>query len=220
MYKCIQNFLVVEQIEYAELESLTNVYRRRGLIHAFPAARGQLLPNEIINLDPPVVVEDHVVALDQPPIVDVAEVVVLDQPPIVDAAEVVVLDQPQIPDAAEVVEVRDVLVRPRTSRQRLQSVRAKISRILETHFKCPICMEPFRNSIMLVCQHSLCDDCWGGIRGAERSSRTWRCPICRHPATSLPSDFNPRAGRYNSCRPSPFQQACDDLQALIRQQRQ
>ncbi|CAL8076842.1 unnamed protein product [Orchesella dallaii] len=152
--------------------------------------REDLLPYEVelINLDPPAVVED----LNQPPLVEVAEV----------------------------MGVGDALVQPPNYQQILKNVRLEVSRIVETHFQCPVCLDIFWNSIMLVCQHSFCGVSWACIWKLTRNPRRWKCPICRQIATSLSVDFNARQGRYPACRASPFQQVFDELNVFITQLRE
>lgn len=51
---------------------------------------------------------------------------------------------------------------------------------------CPVCMNTFKEPVLLPCSHSFCDTC---VRRWWRTDRTRQCPVCR---TVCPSDNLPK----------------------------
>ncbi|XP_051691416.2 E3 ubiquitin-protein ligase TRIM50 isoform X3 [Oryctolagus cuniculus] len=59
---------------------------------------------------------------------------------------------------------------------------------LEDRLQCPICLEVFREPLMLQCGHSYCKDCLLAL--SRHLDSELRCPVCRQPADCSSSPPN------------------------------
>ncbi|CAI5660721.1 unnamed protein product [Oreochromis niloticus] len=66
--------------------------------------------------------------------------------------------------------------------------------ILEEHVCCPVCLEVFRDPVLLSCRHNFCEEC---LKRWWRERPTHDCPVCKRRS----SEDNPPSNRFlgNAC---------------------